>query len=195
MATAAASTASTASTASPSKKSVRSRRNRRNGGSGGTKKPLSTSGEEVRGSSEASAVVKEGIEDLDGACALAPQGVGAKGGVVYDQRVPDINLSNLEDFLEAVEASTDEEKEEPDEPNIAEGAGAMFDSLPKVQAETPKKGRSRHAVDNLIIYNFLKKTLSSFSSCSPDPMTTSETMNLNSQNISYKFGYYLNFFK
>ena len=67
-----------------------------------------------------------------------------------NQRVPDINLSNLEDFLEAVEASTDEEKEEPDEPNIAEGAsGAMFDSLPKVQAETPKKGRSRHVVDNL----------------------------------------------
>jgi len=25
-------------------------------------------------------VVKEGIEDLNGACALAPQGVGAKGG-------------------------------------------------------------------------------------------------------------------
>ena len=75
-----------------------------------------------------------------------------------NQRVPDINLSNLEDFLEAVEASTDEEKEEPDEPNIAEGAsGAMFDSLPKVQAETPKKGRSRHVVDNLLIYNFLKK--------------------------------------
>ena len=72
-----------ASTASPSKKSVRSRRNRRNGGSGGTKKPLLTSGEEVRGSSEASAVVKEG---LDGACALAPQGIGAKGGVSYDQR-------------------------------------------------------------------------------------------------------------
>ena len=73
-----------------------------------------------------------------------------------NQRVPDINLSNLEDFLEAVEASTDEEKEEPDEPNIAEGAsGAMFDSLPKVQAETPKKGRSRHVVDNLLIYFFI----------------------------------------
>ena len=100
-------------------------------------------------------MVKEGLEDLDGACALAPQGVGAKGGVSYDQRVPNINLSNLEDFLEAVEASTDEEKEEPDEPNIAEGAGAMFDSLPKVQAETPKKGRSRHVVDNLLIFNFL----------------------------------------
>ena len=142
-----------ASTDSPSKKSVRSRRNRRNGGSGGTKKPLSTS-DEVKGSSEASAVVKEGLEDLDGACALAPQGVGAKGGVSYDQRVPNINSSNLEDFLDAVEASTDEEKEEPDEPNIAEGAGAMFDSLPKVQAETPKKGRSRHAVDNLLIYSF-----------------------------------------
>ena len=83
MATAAA---STASTASPSKKSVRSRRNRRNGGSGGTKKPLSTSGEEIRGSSEASSVVKEGLKDLDGACALAPKGVGVKGGVSYDQR-------------------------------------------------------------------------------------------------------------
>ena len=83
MATAAA---STASTASPSKKSVRSRRNRRNGGSGGTKKPLLTSEEEVKGSSEASAVVKEGLEDLDGACALAQKGVGAKGGVSYDQR-------------------------------------------------------------------------------------------------------------
>ena len=139
-----------ASTASPSKKSVRSRRNRRNGGTGGTKKPLLTSGEEVRGSSEVSAVVKE-FEDLDGACALAPRGTSAKGGVSYDQRVPNINLSNLEDFLEAVEASTDEEKEavEDDEPNI-EGAGlAMFDSLAKVQAETPKKGRSRHVVDNL----------------------------------------------
>ena len=84
MATAAA---STASTASPSKKSVRSRRNRRNGGSGGAKKPLLTSEEEVKGSSEASAVVKEGLEkDLDGACALAPKDVGAKGGVSYDQR-------------------------------------------------------------------------------------------------------------
>ena len=161
MATAGASTASTASTASPSKKSVRSRRNRRNGGSGGTKKPLLTS-EEVTGSSKASAVVKEGLEDIDGACALAPQGVGAKGGVSYDQRVPNINLSNLEDFLEAVEASTDEEKEEPDEPNIAEGAGAMFDSLPKVQAETPKKGRSRHVVDNLLIYHFLNNIIKFF---------------------------------
>jgi hypothetical protein len=143
-----------ASTDSPSKKSVRSRRNRRNGGTGGTKKPLLTSGEEVRGSSEVSAVVKEGFEDLEGACALAPRGTSAKGGVSYDQRVPNINLSNLEDFLEAVEASTDEEKEavEDDEPNI-EGAGlAMFDSLAKVQAETPKKGRSRHVVDNLLIY-------------------------------------------
>ena len=149
-----------ASTASPSKKSVRSRRNRRNGG---TKKPLLTS-EEVKGSLEASAVVKEGLKDLDGACALAPQGVGAKGGVSYDQRVPNIHLSNLEDFLEAVEASTDEEKEavEDEEPNIAEGAGAMFDSLPKVQAESPKKGRSRHAVDNLLIYNFLKTFIDFF---------------------------------
>ena len=86
VATAAASTASTTSTDSPSKKSVRSRRNRRNGGSGGTKKPLSTSGEEIRGSSEASSVVKEGLKDLDGACALAPKGVGVKGGVSYDQR-------------------------------------------------------------------------------------------------------------
>ena len=77
--------------------------------------------------------------------------------------MPDINLSNLEDFLEAVEASTDEEKEEPDEPNIAEGAsGAMFDSLPKVQAETPKKGRSRHVVDNLLICNFLKNIIKFF---------------------------------
>ena len=84
MATAAA---STASTASPSKKSVRSRRNRRNGGSGGTKKPLLTSEEEVKGSSEASVVVKEGLKDLEGACALAPKGVvSAKGGVSYDQR-------------------------------------------------------------------------------------------------------------
>ena len=108
-------------------------------------------------------MVKEGLEkDLDGACALAPQGVGAKGGVSYDQRVPNINLSNLEDFLEAVEASTDEEKEEPDEPNIAEGAGAMFDSLPKVQAETPKKGRSRHVVDNLLIYHFLNNIIKFF---------------------------------
>ena len=75
-----------ASTASPSKKSVRSRRNRRNGGSGGTKKPLLTSEEEFKGSSEASVVVKEGLNDLDGACALLPKGVGAKGGVSYDQR-------------------------------------------------------------------------------------------------------------
>ena len=151
-----------ASTASPSKKSARSRRDRRNGGSGGTKKTLLTS-EEVRGSSEASAVVKEGLEDLDGACALAPQGVGAKGGVSYDQRVPNINLSNLDDFLEAVEASTDEEKEavEDEEPNISEEAGAMFD-LQKVQAETPKKGRSRHAVDNLLIYDFLKNIIKFF---------------------------------
>ena len=108
-----------------------------------------------------------------------------------NQRVPDINLSNLEDFLEAVEASTDEEKEEPDEPNIAEGAsGAMFDSLPKVQAETPKKGRSRHVVDNLLILNFLINIIK-FLSCSPDPTATSETTNLNSQNIFKK--YYLKF--
>ena len=118
----------TTSVPSTPKKSVRNRRGRR----GGANKK--STGSEVQIPAGTSAVK---LEDL-GACAL----------VNDDQRVPNISLHNLEDFLEV---STDDEKTVEDLKNVEAVVVEDSESLPKV-TETSKKGRSRHAVDNF--YHF-----------------------------------------
>ena len=124
-----------ASAASTAKKSVRNRRGRR--GNKGQK----SSASEVK--PEATSAVK--VEEL-GACAL----------VHDDQRVPDISLPNLEDFIEV---SSDEEKTAEDEKSLAE----IVDPLPKV-LETSRKsgGRSRHVKSGKCfpILSYLKISIS-----------------------------------
>ena len=128
--------------ASNTKKSVRNRRGRRGGNRG--QKSTSAASEAATIKPEATSAVKVEDELLGaGACAL----------VHDDQRVPDISLPNLEDFIEV--SSDEEEKTVEDEKSsLAEIVAA--DPLPKVQ-ETSRKsggGRSRHAVDNFFFVSF-----------------------------------------